>query len=104
MALIMYPEWMKKGYCRGANPEIFEEDDLAETAKAYCSRCIVRVTCLDYALTRNEWGVWGGTTDADRRALKRGGKRLTCPMCGGTELFSDGHGKICVPCGMSWLL
>jgi WhiB family transcriptional regulator, redox-sensing transcriptional regulator len=98
------PPWMIDGYCNGANPEIFEEDALVETAKAYCSRCVVRVTCLDWALTNGETGVWGGTTESERRALLRGGKRASCPSCGGTQLFDDGRSKICIPCGMSWLI
>lgn len=95
---------MRQGFCRGANPEIFEEDDHVETAKEYCNRCIVKITCLEWALSRHESGVWGGTTEAERRALRRGGKRATCPMCGGTQLFDDGRGKICIPCGTSWLM
>lgn len=98
------PPWMRRGYCNGANPEIFEEDEHEETAKAYCQRCVVRVTCLEWALTENESGVWGGTTESERRALRRGGKRATCPGCGGTHLFNDGRAMICIPCGMSWLL
>ncbi len=98
------PPWMSKGYCVNASPEIFEEDAHVETAKAYCSRCVVRVTCLDWALSGDESGVWGGTTEAERRALKRGGNRVSCPSCGNSTLFDDGQSKICVPCGVSWLI
>ena len=97
------PSWMMMGYCLGANPEIFEEEDQVETAKAYCNRCVVKLTCLSWAMDNTESGVWGGTTDAERRALKRGG-RQSCPMCGGQQLFDDGVSKICIPCGTSWLI
>lgn len=39
-------------------------------AKAICATCSVRQRCLDYALANNErYGVWGGLTDVERRAL-----------------------------------
>ena len=41
-------------------------------AKALCSGCQVRPVCLLYALETNQaTGVWGGTTDDERRALRR---------------------------------
>jgi len=44
----------------------------AEEAKAVCAACPVRAVCLRYALaTRQEFGVWGGTTETERRAMIR---------------------------------
>ena len=41
--------------------------------KAVCAQCPVREPCLDLALADpNIMGCWGGTTDAERRALRRG--------------------------------
>lgn len=97
------PHWMRRAYCRGANPDIFHDDGHEVTAKAYCQRCSVAVDCLEWALGRNEEGVWGGTTDAERRALKRGGARASCPGCQADALFSDGVAQICIACGLSWL-
>lgn len=43
-----------------------------EEAVAGCLRCPVLAECRDYALTADERsGVWGGTTEMDRRALTR---------------------------------
>lgn len=40
-------------------------------AKAICATCMVRQPCLEYALANNErYGVWGGLTDVERRALR----------------------------------
>ena len=36
-------------------------------AKAVCGRCLVRVMCLAYAMATGQDGVWGGTTDYERR-------------------------------------
>jgi hypothetical protein len=39
---------------------------------ALCGACPVRQDCLDFALTKPELvGVWGGTTQAERRWLIR---------------------------------
>ena len=41
-------------------------------AKAVCARCSVRAACLEFAIASNqEYGVWGGTSEEERRALRR---------------------------------
>jgi len=66
--------WRQKGACRGLNPAIFypaSEDEAAE-AKAICATCVVRETCLEYALGNHEHdGVWGGATEKERRRMIR---------------------------------
>src|ERR687891_677404 len=43
-----------------------------ETAKAVCRACDVQRDCLDYALTTNQdSGIWGGTSEEERRAIRR---------------------------------
>lgn len=44
-----------------------------EDAKAICRRCPDDVTreCLDYALDHNSDGVWGATSEDERRSIKR---------------------------------
>ena len=98
------PPWMRRAYCVGANPDIFHDDGNEETAKAYCLRCTVADKCLEWALGTNETGVWGGTNEAERRALKRGGQRAGCPGCDGSSIYSDGSSQVCITCGLSWLL
>lgn len=94
---------MRRAFCVGTNPDIFYEDGNEGSAKAHCQRCPVVVHCLEWALSRNEEGIWGGTNDAERRALKRGGPRASCPGCASNALYSDGLSEICVSCGLSWL-
>ena len=44
----------------------------AKVPKEICSECPVREECLEHALDNNEeYGVWGGTTELERRALKK---------------------------------
>lgn len=41
-------------------------------ARAVCAGCPVKAECLDYALRHHErLGVWGGTTEKQRRPLMR---------------------------------
>jgi WhiB family transcriptional regulator, redox-sensing transcriptional regulator len=41
-------------------------------AKNICSECPIKFECLNYALAANEpYGIWGGTTPAERNILKR---------------------------------
>lgn len=94
--------WWRRAFCFGANPEIFDDPMHVETAKAYCLRCPVTTECLDDAVDKNDEGVRGGTTYDERMALKRGGRRASCPGCGGKNVFNDGSGEVCLSCGLSW--
>lgn len=41
-------------------------------AKAVCAGCPVRAACLEFAVVTNqEYGVWGGTSEEERRSLRR---------------------------------
>lgn len=100
----MKKSWRYHAFCFGANPEIFDDPAHTETAKAYCLRCPVSDMCLAEAilLGPSTEGTWGGTTQDERAALKRGGHRVSCPGCGGQSVFNDGSSEICVSCGLSW--
>jgi WhiB family redox-sensing transcriptional regulator len=39
-------------------------------AKRICSLCPVQAECLAYGMTQSD-GIWGGTTDTERRTLRR---------------------------------
>ena len=48
-----------------------ERGESAGPARQVCSACPVRQACLDYAITnRIAYGVWGGLTGRERRALQ----------------------------------
>jgi hypothetical protein len=64
--------WMTEGACL-TRPEInwFPTDgDPADDAKAVCRWCSVHEQCLDQAIARHEYGVWGGTTEREREKLR----------------------------------
>jgi len=52
-------------------PEDGQEEWVA-AARSVCGSCPVRGECLADALARDEqWGVWGGTSEQDRRRMRR---------------------------------
>ena len=71
--------WRAQAACRTEDPELFFPVSRgaagrreAESAKAICRRCPVRQACLDWAVrTGQPWGIYGGHTEDERRALRR---------------------------------
>lgn len=66
-------DWTTRAACRATDPdELFVQGAAQNRAKAVCSGCPVRTECLADALdNRVEFGVWGGMTERERRALLR---------------------------------
>jgi WhiB family transcriptional regulator, redox-sensing transcriptional regulator len=71
--------WRHMGSCRDSDPNLFyplgrgaEALEQAEEAKVHCQTCPSREPCLAFALsTRQDLGVWGGTSPEERRLLLR---------------------------------
>jgi WhiB family redox-sensing transcriptional regulator len=66
-------DWSAQAACRTSDPdELFVQGAAQNRAKAVCTGCPVRTECLADALdNRVEFGVWGGMTERERRALLR---------------------------------
>ncbi|MET0916336.1 MAG: WhiB family transcriptional regulator [Jiangellaceae bacterium] len=66
-------DWPSQAACRTAGPdELFVPGAAQNRAKALCTGCPVRTECLADALdNRTEFGIWGGMTERERRALLR---------------------------------
>jgi len=65
-------DWRASAVCAQTDPELFfpEKATQSRDARAVCARCPVCSKCLEDALTHNrEYGVWGGTTERERRKL-----------------------------------
>jgi WhiB family redox-sensing transcriptional regulator len=64
-------DWAAQGSCRSGDPDtLFVQGAEQNRAKAVCMGCPVRTECLADALdNRVEFGVWGGMTERERRAL-----------------------------------
>ncbi|MET9653226.1 MULTISPECIES: WhiB family transcriptional regulator [unclassified Streptomyces] len=65
--------WSEEANCRTADPEdLFGPSADQKRAKSVCNGCVARIDCLAEALdNRIEFGVWGGMTERERRALLR---------------------------------
>jgi len=99
-------EWRIRGACNGMDTELFfpnDADPIDPTVLAACARCTVRGVCLDWALRFNEPGVWGGTTDFERRQLVARKTRVKCPGCQSRNVMAVDGGEICASCGLTWL-
>ncbi len=80
LSLSVAPDaWRPEAACRDTNPDLFFPvgttgpaiDQIAE-AKAVCRECEVREPCLEFALSTNQdSGIWGGTSEEERRKLRR---------------------------------
>jgi WhiB family redox-sensing transcriptional regulator len=71
--------WQDHASCKFTSPELFfpigstgVATEVTQAAKAVCRACEVRTSCLHYALeTNQENGIWGGTTEDERRTIRR---------------------------------
>jgi WhiB family redox-sensing transcriptional regulator len=72
-------DWQLRGACRDEDSSLFFHPEGERgparaarevAAKAVCARCPVADHCLRHALaTREPYGVWGGTTEAEREVI-----------------------------------
>ena len=71
--------WRERAACREAGIDLFfpigttgAAADETRRARQICAGCPVREACLDYALTTGQqYGVWGGRDEQERRLLRR---------------------------------
>lgn len=63
--------WAVRAACRNAEPDdLFVRGAAQQSAKLVCQGCPVIAECLADALDNQmEFGVWGGMTERERRAL-----------------------------------
>ena len=71
--------WRSNAICRDTDPDLFFPIGTTgfalmqiDRAKEVCDQCPVKIDCLDYALeTNQDSGIWGGTSEEERRTLRR---------------------------------
>jgi WhiB family transcriptional regulator, redox-sensing transcriptional regulator len=66
--------WQDRAACFGIEPDVFfpVSEEEAGPALAFCTVCPIQRDCLAWALKNGErYGVWGGTTEQQRRRLQR---------------------------------
>ncbi|MEV5539198.1 WhiB family transcriptional regulator [Saccharopolyspora shandongensis] len=61
--------------CAETDPEVFFPEPgqahLVKAAKAICGRCPIEAACRENALRSGARGIWGGTTEGERRQILR---------------------------------
>lgn len=91
-------DWQHRAACRNEDPDRFfivgttpEALQQIEDAKAFChANCGVIEECLRFALERgHEGGVFGGTSETERRALKRKASRGSGTSKYGPEVVAE---------------
>ena len=77
------PDFSDKGptACSSYDPDLFFPDpegpnfsQLMRHAKEICFTCPYQLRCLELAVKNDEPGVWGGTSQPERRQMKRKNK------------------------------
>lgn len=71
--------WRRDAICRDTDPDLFFPVGTTgyalvqiEKAKHVCGECPVSTDCLQYALdTNQDSGIWGGTSEEERRVIRR---------------------------------
>ena len=72
-------DWRDGAACRDTDPDLFfpvgttgPALDQIASAKAVCRQCDAQTACLEFAIiTNQDSGVWGGTSEEERRVLRR---------------------------------
>jgi WhiB family transcriptional regulator, redox-sensing transcriptional regulator len=72
-------DWRDGAACRDTDPDLFfpvgttgPALDQIDSAKAVCRKCDAQSACLEFAIVTNQdSGVWGGTSEEERRVLRR---------------------------------
>ncbi len=72
-------EWRQVAACRNTEPDLFfpvgstgPAVEHIEAAREVCMTCAAKDPCLEFALVTNqESGIWGGTSEEERRRLRK---------------------------------
>jgi WhiB family redox-sensing transcriptional regulator len=76
MTLKPTPTWQSHGACKGSDPDQYFPHPYVSHAqivsiRAVCEACPVRRECADWGIHHEQLGIWGGTTDRQRREIRR---------------------------------
>lgn len=72
-------DWRKDAICRDTDPDLFFPVGTTgnalvqiQKAKDVCGECPANRDCLEFALeTNQDSGIWGGTSEEERRKMRR---------------------------------
>jgi WhiB family redox-sensing transcriptional regulator len=72
--IVSLEAWWRRARCAGEDSALFypPQGGSSRPGKKICASCPVRVDCLLYSLVAGEiYGIWGGTTEEERRLIRR---------------------------------
>jgi WhiB family redox-sensing transcriptional regulator len=80
MDMVTTGNWRVSARCRNGDPDrLFVKGAKQQEARSICRGCPVLTQCLSYALDeRVEFGVWGGMTERERRAMLKARPDIAC--------------------------
>lgn len=99
--------WAENAGCREADPDVWfpaqGDYELSRAPRAICNACPIKQRCLEHALAFEEYGIWGGLSWDERRALL-GGKSQKRTVHG-TERGYAAHRRLretpCLACSLA---
>lgn len=105
--------WVERASCRGIPTDMFypvyvfhnvrERNPKApHIIQRICDACPVAGDCLSWALRHHEYGIWGGTTEVQRRNILKSRLRVMCIRCASRTIVRARSYAICLACGLSW--
>ena len=73
MPEVVLGPWSDRAICLGEDPNLFfpSYGDPGVGARQVCARHPVRLNCIEYAVDADEFGIWGGLDQEQRRNLLR---------------------------------
>lgn len=85
---IPYPNFYSKGpaLCTQIDSDMYFPEGQAAITNEYvalkklCFECPYRAECLEWAVVNREDGIWGGTNNAERAAMRNGYRSRTDTM------------------------
>lgn len=108
-------DWRTKAACRGYTDPYFDPwdadpgDGMNPTAESFCKTCPVKRDCLlagfqNDRISGTAFGIWGGCSPKQRRAMSRLRYREGCPVCKGQLIITPAgeEWQACAACGITW--
>lgn len=80
MKTIKPPNFGERAVCTQVEPELFFPESMSEWEASkdwisqICGACPLKEPCLEYALAVKVSGVWAGTNEAERKAIRKARK------------------------------
>ena len=69
-----YPPFDGSQLCAQTDPELWfptADSQTGKVAKSLCRKCPWKQECLTYALHHDLMGIWGATTERERRGIRK---------------------------------